>query len=58
MRGLDDALRSATASVLARVGRASGAGPAAAWVLSRPYHADPGINHRVGEELQALGYRR
>jgi predicted nucleotide-binding protein (sugar kinase/HSP70/actin superfamily) len=25
-------------------------------VLARPYHADPGINHRLGEELQALGY--
>lgn len=25
-------------------------------VLSRPYHADPGINHGIVEELQKLGY--
>ncbi len=25
-------------------------------VLARPYHADPGLNHRVLEEFQALGY--
>jgi activator of 2-hydroxyglutaryl-CoA dehydratase/predicted nucleotide-binding protein (sugar kinase/HSP70/actin superfamily) len=25
-------------------------------VLGRPYHNDPGLNHRVLEELQALGY--
>lgn len=25
-------------------------------LLGRPYHADPGINHRIPEELQALGY--
>ncbi len=25
-------------------------------VLNRPYHADPGMNHGIPEELQALGY--
>jgi predicted nucleotide-binding protein (sugar kinase/HSP70/actin superfamily) len=25
-------------------------------VLNRPYHADPGINHGIPEEFQALGY--
>jgi activator of 2-hydroxyglutaryl-CoA dehydratase/predicted nucleotide-binding protein (sugar kinase/HSP70/actin superfamily) len=25
-------------------------------LLGRPYHVDPGINHRIPEELQALGY--
>jgi len=25
-------------------------------VIARPYHADPGINHAVGAELEALGY--
>ena len=25
-------------------------------VLARPYHADPGVSHHVGAELQSLGY--
>jgi predicted CoA-substrate-specific enzyme activase len=52
MRALDARLQSAGREVLDRVARDE-----AAWavlVLGRPYHADPGICHRVGEELQAL----
>ncbi|MFO0648199.1 MAG: BadF/BadG/BcrA/BcrD ATPase family protein [Polyangiales bacterium] len=56
MRAVDEALRDATAAVLDRIGRGRAEGPAAVLVLCRPYHADPGINHRVGEELQSLGY--
>ncbi|MCC6994649.1 MAG: hypothetical protein IT370_08580 [Deltaproteobacteria bacterium] len=29
---------------------------AAVVVLLRPYHVDPGLSHRLGEELQALGW--
>ncbi len=29
--------------------------PAAALVLARPYHTDPGLNHHIGDELAALG---
>jgi len=32
------------------------AGRIAIVVLARPYHADPGINHGIVEELQKLGY--
>ncbi len=31
-------------------------GKIAVLVLSRPYHADPGLHHGIPEELQALGY--
>ena len=31
-------------------------GKLAILVLGRPYHADPGVNHAVLEEFQALGY--
>lgn len=32
------------------------AGRGVVLVLARPYHADPGISHHVGAELQSLGY--
>jgi predicted nucleotide-binding protein (sugar kinase/HSP70/actin superfamily) len=54
MRALDTALQTRAAAVLARLAREPALG--AVLVVARPYHADPGINHRVGEELAALGY--
>jgi len=35
---------------------AASKGRGAVLVLARPYHADPGISHHVGAELQSLGY--
>lgn len=35
---------------------ACGEGRGLALVIARPYHADPGISHHVGAELQSLGY--
>ncbi len=54
MRALDVQLQSRAASVLDALDGHSSRG--AVLVIARPYHADPGICHRVGEELQSLGY--
>ncbi len=54
MQALDKRLRARAQGVLDTLSDASGRG--AVLVIARPYHADPGISHRVGEELQALGY--
>jgi predicted nucleotide-binding protein (sugar kinase/HSP70/actin superfamily) len=54
MRRVDDTLGAAARAVLDEIEATPGRG--AVLVLARPYHADPGLNHRVGEELQALGY--
>jgi len=54
MRAIEDVLGAATREVLDELDRTPGRG--AVLVLARPYHADPGLNHRLGEELQALGY--
>ena len=51
-----------SAQVIAKAGRAllddiaRGRRKSAVLVLGRPYHADPGLNHRLGEELGALGF--
>ena len=54
MRAVDDALGAAARDVLDELERTPGRG--AVLVLARPYHVDPGLDHRLGEELQALGY--
>jgi predicted CoA-substrate-specific enzyme activase len=54
MRRLDLMLQAKAQEVLQSIDR--GERRAAVLVLCRPYHADPGINHRVGEEVQSLGY--
>jgi predicted CoA-substrate-specific enzyme activase len=50
---VDDRLNEQAREILDRVERDR---RAAVLVIGRPYHSDPGLNHRVGEELQALGY--
>lgn len=51
-RFLDD-LRAEGDRVLSRLERQGGLGVV---MLARPYHNDPGINHRIAEEIQRLGY--
>lgn len=53
------AVRRFEARLHARAGAllsASSQGRGAVLVLARPYHADPGLSHHVGAELQSLGY--
>ena len=38
------------------LGKVESEGRMAILLLGRPYHADPGINHGIPDELQALGY--
>jgi predicted nucleotide-binding protein (sugar kinase/HSP70/actin superfamily) len=54
MRALDRRLQEEAQEILRAIER--GERRSAALVLCRPYLADPGLNHRVGEELQALGF--
>lgn len=58
MRRLDCHLQKRARAVLDAIERSAsiGSGLGAVLVLCRPYHADPGIHHHVGDELQALGY--
>ena len=53
MRFCDRELQKKARAVLASID--AGERRSAVLLLGRPYHADPGINHQVGEELQALG---
>lgn len=53
MRALDAELGGRASRILADLD--AGLHRSAALVLGRPYHADPGIQHHVAEELQALG---
>ena len=55
MRSLDAMLQGRAETILAEVARSHGT-KAAVLVLGRPYHADPGLCHFVGEQIQALGY--
>jgi predicted nucleotide-binding protein (sugar kinase/HSP70/actin superfamily) len=54
MGALDAQLQSRAQRVFDRLDRVTDRG--AVLVIARPYHADPGICHHVGEELQAIGY--
>ncbi|MCC7538238.1 MAG: hypothetical protein IT379_18580 [Deltaproteobacteria bacterium] len=54
MHLLDETMRARGRAVLDAVARDRTR--AAVVVLARPYHADPGINHRVTAEIAALGY--
>ena len=51
---VDERLEEGAREILLRLERAPDRG--AVLVVGRPYHSDPGLNHRVGEELQALGF--
>ena len=51
---VDDRLAEGARAILERLDREPGHG--AVLVIGRPYHSDPGLNHHVGEELQALGF--
>jgi predicted CoA-substrate-specific enzyme activase len=48
----DERLRARARAVIERAADGRGV----VLVLARPYHVDPGISHRIGVELQNLGY--
>lgn len=50
---LDDVLQKRGRDILEQIERER---RMAVLLLGRPYHADPGINHGIPDELQALGY--
>jgi len=53
MERYETSLQKQGAEILQQVERE---GRMAVLLLGRPYHADPGVNHRIPDEIQALGY--
>jgi predicted CoA-substrate-specific enzyme activase len=59
MRRLDSTLQSRGRDVLREMDRdrqKQRPRRGAVLVIGRPYHADPGVSHHIGEEIQALGF--
>jgi predicted nucleotide-binding protein (sugar kinase/HSP70/actin superfamily) len=54
MTALDESLQASGADIFDALERNRTRG--AVLIIARPYHADPGVSHHVGDELQSLGY--